>query len=270
MTQRYRLIYILGSGHCGSTLLDLLLNGHSQILGLGEIKSIGKYTASAEESGDNWVHTPFWQKVKGCYEKTSQASFAQIDISNPKWSIARSWDAEDIETWTRPNDLLLSCIHRVSGAKMLTDASKFPHRLYLLQRAGLFDIRVIHLVRDGRAVMNSYIRKYGDFGTALRRWASPALLAFSLRRNFTKTDWLRIRYEELATRPKDTLKRVCAFLEVGFEPKMLAFRGHPYFGIGGNRMRYRGDAHIFLDERWKGELKLRHQLAFSLIAGWLN
>ena len=32
-----KVVFILGSGHCGSTLLDLMLGAHSRIVGLGEM-----------------------------------------------------------------------------------------------------------------------------------------------------------------------------------------------------------------------------------------
>ena len=36
-TQRFTLHYTYGGGRCGSTLLDYLLNGYSQMMGLGQI-----------------------------------------------------------------------------------------------------------------------------------------------------------------------------------------------------------------------------------------
>jgi Sulfotransferase family len=289
--QHYTLLYILGSGHCGSTLLDLLLNGHSEILGLGEICVLHRHVAKRVRcdvfplSGTvhnnsqlrAWIgteshllDTPFWQLIKHQYEKSSGSPFDKINLREGKWNAIRSWQAKDIENWARPNEVLLSCVHQVSGANVLTDASKFPHRLYLLQRSGLFDIKVIHLVRNGCAVVNSYLRKYGDFRIALRRWAGPSVLAFHLRRKFKQSSWLQLRYEELASKPEETLKAVCSFVGVNFEPEMLAYRGKPYFGVGGNRMRDNGDECIFLDDEWQRELSYKHRIAFILIGGWLN
>lgn len=286
--QKYTLLYILGSGHCGSTLLDLLLNRHPKVLGLGEIAVLKSYIARARDEVfkmSDYAHgergpadpiaahlldTPFWQQVKQRYEAVSGTPFEQINIHHSKWKTIRSWQAKEIDSWARPNEVLLSCLHQVSGANILTDASKSPHRLYLLQRSGLFDIKVIHLIRHGCAVVNSYVRKYGDFGIGLRRWAAPAVLAFYVRRKFPKNSWLQLRYEDLATRPEETLKAVCAFVGVRFEEAMIAYRGECYFGIGGNRMRESGDERIFLDEQWKQELAYRYRLAFTLVGGWLN
>jgi Sulfotransferase family len=288
------LLYILGSGHCGSTLLDLLLNGHSQILSLGEIVTLGRYIALAKRTPQqsfqlsyspsqmgkrkDWMEveshpldTPLWMEVRRCYEYASAMPFEQIQLRHPRWStLLLSWGEADIEKWVRPHEILLSCIHRVSGSRILTDASKFSQRLYLLQRSGRFNIKVIHLIRNGRAVLNSYLRKYGDFRIALRRWAGPTLMASYLHRQFKEANWMEIRYEDLSMAPTDTLKVLCTFLGIKFEAKMLDYQRHPYFGIGGNIMRDRKEQGISLDERWKHELSGKHKLLFTLTAGWLN
>ncbi|MPZ76997.1 MAG: hypothetical protein GEU77_10770 [Deltaproteobacteria bacterium] len=287
--ERYKLLYILGSGHCGSTLLDLLLNSHHQIMALGEIQKLKQYIAIAngnmplssptKEDRLRWretgfahsLDTPFWQQIKKLYEDVSGSPFDQIDLRyTGKWRTIRSSQAKEIESWARPNKVLFSCLHQVSRAPILTDSSKSPHRLYLLQKSGLFDIKVIHLQRNGCAVVNSYLRKHANFGVCLRLWGAPALLAFYLRRKFTRTTWLNLRYEDLAASPVETLKIVCAFLDVNFEPEMLAYRGKPYLGFGGNQMREREQEAIFLDEEWKRELSYKHRIAFTLLAGWLN
>ncbi|RLC81454.1 MAG: hypothetical protein DRI61_03885 [Chloroflexi bacterium] len=283
VSHQYVLLYILGSGHCGSTLLDLLLNGHSQVLGLGEIRAMHRYIALAKGAGlpsspgKDWLEvkshpfdTPLWQKVRECYEATSGRQFDEIDLRFPRWSKLLRWQEGDIKKWNEPNEALLMCLHKVSGAKVLTDSSKSPHRLYLLRKAGVYKIKVIHLVRDGRAIVNSYLRKYGDIMVALRRWAGPALTAFYLKRLFPERDWLRVRYERLCTDPEGTLKEICSFVRIEFEPQMLAYRSHPYFGIGGNRMREGSDERIYLDEAWKQQLSLKHRLTFALTVGWVN
>jgi Sulfotransferase family len=199
---QYRLCYILGSGHCGSTLFDLMLNGHSQVLGLGEVVALKrdfKALFSDEATEFPLCYKSFWNEVKRRYESLSGKPVEEVNVSHPTWKTIRSWRPADIEAWTKSNCMLFSCIQQISGARILTDSSKFPHRLYLLQRSRLFDIRVIHLIRDGRAVINSYIRKYNRFYIGFRRWATPALLAFHLRRQFIRDHWLQIRYEELAT-----------------------------------------------------------------------
>jgi hypothetical protein len=274
--QNYTLLYILGSGRCGSTLLDLLLNGHSEILALGELTTLNKQfkpllTSDRMVQKFNQSYMPFWQEVKRRFESVPGLSFEQVNLSHPSWKTIALWRAADFERWGKPNEILLSCIHELSGARILTDASKFSQRLYLLHRSGLFNIKVIHLVRDGRAVTNSYIQRYASFAGGLRLWITTALSSFYLRHKFKRTDWLQVRYEEFVTKPEDMLKDICTFLGANFEPGMLAYRTSPYFGVGGNPLvKNREDEQILLDERWKRDLGFKHRLIFALTAGWLN
>lgn len=285
-TKRFTLLYILGSGHCGSTLLDMLLNGHSQIAGMGELMSLRRYIVlkgtelTQRRPGDwqevltNVLTTKFWKQVRQCFENCCGTPFSSLvdSCSHPKFKLLiRKWTDDDIKKHVLPYYILLSCIHETTGADIITDSSKFPHRLYLLQRSGFFKVKVIHLIRDGRGVTNSYYRKYGNFKVALQRWMYPNIQSIYLRRLFSRKDWTVVRYEDLATNPEKTLIKVCSFLNTEFEPRMLSFRSTPYLGVGGNRMREeQSHEDIFLDENWKKELPWNYRLAFALTAGWLN
>jgi hypothetical protein len=62
------LIYITGCGHSGSTLLDMLLNGHSQVSALGEVHRLHLYAMDVIDDptctcGQPFDHCPFWRKV---------------------------------------------------------------------------------------------------------------------------------------------------------------------------------------------------------------
>ena len=257
MSKELNLVYILGAGHCGSTLLNLLLNGHSQVIALSEIHAISKYTG-LDPSTDNPLNSKFWQEVKQCYETKFSTSFEQIDLLPPS-------NENETQEWARTNTDLFSCILDNSNATILIDASKRWKRLYLLQQSGLLNIKVIHLVRDGRAVLNSY-----DFKKGFRMWFSSQLTAPFIRKRFNKDAWLQLHYEQLATNPERTLREICDFLDLEFEDEMLSYRKHHYVGIGGNRMQKQNTESIELDESWKTELSYWNSIKFNLLGGWLN
>ena len=266
----YHLAYILGAGHCGSTLLNLLLNAHSQMLGLSEIETIGRYARSERPGEENPLDERFWQEVIACYEAASGEPLTEIDIFHPSRKGIRAMGEEGVARWARTNQHLLACAAKQAGASILVDASKFWQRLQLLYLSGQFKLKVLHLVRDGRAVLHSYTRKGVKPKAGLRRWMSVGVWAFLLRRRFEPADWLQVRYEDLAARPEETLQRICAFLQVEYEPGMLAYRQVPDHGIGGNRMCRRSDERIVVDEGWRQGLSRSHRLRFALLGGWLN
>ena len=268
----FTLVYILGSGHCGSTLLSLLLNAHSRVLALGEIDDIADFTIPTHEGATKNIEldSPLWRRVAERWEAATGRPLRDIDIRHPASRDAVRWTDAHVEQWAAENALLFSLVAQESRAAVLVDSTKFAQRLYLLQRAGCFRLKVLHLQRDGRAVLYSYRRRGRTFRQGWSRWARSSVAAGVLRRRVPTGDWLMVRYEDLVGNPSDSLQRVCAFLGVEFEPEMLAYRSRPSVAIGGNRMRYDRTEHIVLDEEWKTALSRADRLRFAVAGGILN
>ncbi|HWM88457.1 MAG TPA: sulfotransferase [Kofleriaceae bacterium] len=267
----FSVAYILGAGHCGSTLLSMLLNGHSRMLALSELRKIESLLGPrAAEHQPNPLEGALWQRVRSRYESAHGQPFDQLRIDHPSWKTFAGWSRERIRAWAEPQVRLLECIAAESGKDILVDSSKSWQQLYLLWRSGRVPIKVLRVMRDGRAVLHSYNRKYDDFLFSFGQWAKPTAMAEVLRRAFSERDWMNIRYEELATDPTATLTEVCGFLGTEFEPAMLRFRSHPWFGIRGNRMAHGSSEEIRLDEKWRRDLPRRDRLLFELLGGPLN
>ena len=267
--KEFKLIYILGSGHCGSTLLDLLLNGHSHVLGLGEFMTITRNKILRKTLADESI-ADFWFGVAAHYEAATGNEFSQVAFMTPSLSRLFRWRKAEYSRYEQQTIDILTCLSKKTVATIFVDSSKFWNRLYVLQQCPQIDLRVIHLVRDGRAVVNSYLERYPDFFYSVRRWAAPNIMSFYLKRKSSPQNWLKIHYEDLAQHTEKTLREICSFLNIVFEPDMLTFRKHPYYGIGGNRMRNSSDDHIFLEENWKQDLPDHYHRLFNLCMGWLN
>lgn len=111
----------------------------------------------------------------------------------------------------------------IAGDRSPMDISYIPE----MNKAGVFksDIRVIHLVRDPRDVYLSTLKANWLPEEELRAnfprvWAGTNL---NLRRLFSAHPerYIRVRYEDLIGSPETELRRVCDFLQVPFQPKML-------------------------------------------------
>lgn len=84
--------------------------------------------------------------------------------------------------------------------------------------------RFIHLVRDGRNVALSY--SHVDFGPknvarAARLWQRRVGGGIRDGRSLPPGRYIEIRNEDLATDTETEVKKVCEFLELDFDPKML-------------------------------------------------
>lgn len=275
----YQVVYILGSGHSGSTLLDLLLGAHPQIWSCGELQSLWRYVASESRScacGAPVSQCSFWNEVL-LRLRRKNILLTKSDFTCPSWRrivlLGRRKRDSLAKAYGDVNRELFDGIAAASRKPLIVDSSKQAQRLFFLGRSKSIDLKVIHLMRDGRAVMNSFLRKYGTshWWRGMYRWMSPNVMALMLRRQFGAERWLNVSYEALATEPEPTLQRICYFLNVVYDPTMLHFKNRIAHNIGGNtRVLTSSLSTVQMDERWKRELKLSYRLIFGLVGGWLN
>jgi hypothetical protein len=94
-----------------------------------------------------------------------------------------------------------------------------------IQRA-LPEARFIHLIRDGRDVALSQAERALEgeapaMAEVAERWRRRISTA---RKHAGELDsYLEVRYEDLVADPDATLRRICEFIELDFDPAMLAY-----------------------------------------------
>jgi len=95
--------------------------------------------------------------------------------------------------------------------------------------AGLFpEAGFVHLVRDGRDVALSLVEQPwgpGTIGEAAEQWAVRVAKAATAGRALGAGRYLEVRYERLVAEPEAVLRTICTFLDLSFDPAMLAYRG---------------------------------------------
>ncbi len=318
---RDQLIYIAGSGHSGSTLLDMMLGGHSQISSLGEVHRL---TMNACAKTDFELHRctcgltveacPFWQKVATELQKLLGVD--DPDIFKKHWITERrnlqlddSWDAwEPVSTGRnlfRPRLLnvataagnravwrllanfnrevreyrkiirnsldVYEAVRRAHQTPIVIDSTKNATRLQGFNMESAPNLRVLFMLRDGRAVCYSRMRRQEvSMEVAARVWKAEHLKQRLVHRNMDKSSFLRATYEDLCRAPEAELQRICAWLGVEFQPSMLDFRADRH-NLGGNPMRMRSQERtIQLDEKWRRELSSKDLEEFDKVAGDLN
>ena len=98
--------------------------------------------------------------------------------------------------------------------------------------ATLFDLfpqaKFVHLVRDGRAVAASMMPL--DWGpntiiAAAHWWVEMVAYGLAVESRWGPAGAVRVYYEDLVSRPEQTLQTLCARLEVEYQPEMLAANG---------------------------------------------
>jgi hypothetical protein len=146
---------------------------------------------------------------------------------------------------------------RLRGAKIYLDCTKLVRRARLFAACPGVRMKVVQLVRDGRAFCCSYLKNRKLPRTKLpeasRAWLKSIKAVDRFHASFPDVSLLGVRYEDLCQDLPGTLKSVCEFLDVRYEPA-LESNEVPRCHILGNRMRltFSGKVEEFLT--WQREL----------------
>lgn len=295
-----KIVFILGIGRSGSTLLDLMLGSHSQGFSLGEVSKLPEIYQKKRDPAAFCPTGTFWA------DHFSPQDAEQLALGLSGRRLHRPIPLK-VERWLRelvgrdavlnPYTLMLQRLQQ----PLLIDSSKYPdwvaQRLQAREfRQGHLSAYVIHLVRDGRAVLNSYLRAFPDLTveTISQRWLVNLAQCEQVYQTIAPHCRLQVRYEQLASTPQTVLQQICAFLGIPFEPAMLEYWQHDHYPIAGSRSvrallaryrqqpmgpatqqvykRYYADMglKIQLDQRWKTELEADKLKRFQQIVGDRN
>jgi hypothetical protein len=238
--------FIASLGHSGSTLLDLVLGGHSRLIGLGEVAAV---LTAGSDGGSSFTG--------GC-------SCGQDASSCVLWSeVARRVQAEPHAPLVRRYRIVFETVAAVFGADVMpVDSSKYLPSLRLLHDEVGVDLRVLFLLKDVRNFMASEIeaatRKRSQ-GQRRRRLSPLGAFAYWHRHNLAIERFLgasrlptfQLGYEELCLATEPIVREICRFLGLAFEPAMLERRSSRSQVLHGNRMRRQPEkASITYDHRW--------------------
>jgi hypothetical protein len=279
-----RIVYIMGHGYSGSTLLTFLLGTHPEIATIGEL-GIAPLAKTKPEEYLCSCHTPvrecgFWQTVsREMARRGHPFDIWEADLDfrargggiadvllravqrGPVLETARGVGLSVVPRARRELSRILSRIRalaetvtRLKGGSVFLDASKRPERATLMRRGSDMDLRVIHLVRDGRAVAWSTMKNLGvGPEEAAASWVRDNWASEEARRYFPAAHWMRLRHEDVCADPLGTLMKIHAFAGVTPKNGYHNFRGIEQHIIG-NRMRLASTSEIRLDDRWKTAL----------------
>jgi len=221
-------VFIVGPSRSGTTLLARMLDEHSSLAIFPE----------------TWCYVVLDRL--GCFEEFSNR-WQYILFLNQIWDSLREYrdpaarvlaeEAAKRPSYAGPVRPILESFGRAyAEARGATRwGEKTPgHVLWLSQIHHLFpEAKILVCVRDPRDIVSSYDERWGGnkADTAYLMRASAQVRHY-LRHLLQDSEYppdqvCHIRYEELATHPQAILEKICGFLHLDFEPRMLEFyRSH--------------------------------------------
>ncbi|HEY6566693.1 MAG TPA: sulfotransferase [Actinomycetota bacterium] len=240
--------FVLGTGRCGSTLVHEVLARHPDIGFLSNVEDRFPLPVQAGRwNNDLYRQVPdrFTRKGRLRFAPSEGYRALERSISTELSTPCRDLLAEDVTPWLdRRTRSFFESRATVQGKPM------FLHKFTGWPRSGFLDrifprAKFVHVVRDGRAVANSFVQMpwwrgfegpdswgWGPLSEADRKaWEdsdrSFAVLAglqwkllieaFELaRRQIPEDRWLEIRYEDFVASPKTTLESALEFLDLSW------------------------------------------------------
>lgn len=207
-------IFLFGVGRSGTTLLQTIINAHPKMGMLPEnhfllnfyLPTIGPNAKSFDSK------LPF-QDEEFCRIPKEIRNL----LKEKKFNSSIDFYSDILEKFALLNDFQLV------GDKDPEHINYLPHLIREFPRA-----KFIHIVRDPRDVILS--RKKSDWGKKY-----PILWhiveykhQFLKAQNFSTNNkqFFQIKYEDLLVYPEETLKTLCNFLQVDFDPSMLNHHQH--------------------------------------------
>lgn len=283
-----KVVYVLGDGRSGSTVLDIVLGNHPEIESVGEARKVptrGWGQGSPCSCGRPMGACPFWSAVhkewvrrvgsddlEG-YAKLQRAFERRGAL--PRLLLGGSRPSGELARYARMNGALFGAIRAVSGKPIVVDSSKVPARALVLAAGPGIELHTVHLIRDARGVAAS--RKRSGTGVAATpvwrsaaRWTEANLTSEIVRR--LDPGGVRVRYEDLVADPRRELGRIGASVGVDFSglaEDVLAGREMKVNHVGGgNRVRMEGRIKLSSDaEGWKKALSKREERLSWMLAG---
>jgi len=281
-------VYITSDSRSGSTLLDLLMGGHSDIESIGELRRLhDHYNNFLACTCDRAVsECPFWLEVNSIMSAQGD-SLEETETLLPrspsplldilyglslkllqKSGSKLEFIAESIKI-AGNNIRLIDSISQVAGKPIVVNSSKVPKigRLMYLLRPG--NTKVIFLRRDGRGIACSRSRHGGSgFSRCTLSWMLYVIKSALLWVSLPVEHRLSVRYETLCENPEETMRQICSFLGVTFDSGMTVLEKRNRHNVCGSEMRFEyGQTSILLDEQWRTRMSRKDHRNFLLLGG---
>jgi hypothetical protein len=272
-----RVLYVLGYGRSGSTVLGMALGQHPAMVNLGEISVVRTFVP-----GPTYVAP----RVCGCLQPLDQCPYwtgvarrlgsmevlARPDIAlSPTlgWRRYAPWLPEpsaELPRWAEAAAALYRAALEEANAAVAVDTSKGATRAWWLWRSGAVDLSFIWLTRRLDDVMRSQIKRgHSSLKTAL----SWQLAQHQVARLVHEVEGAgarvpRIAYEHLTEQPRPVLTEILEHAGLPWHEAVLTPR--PDHVIGGGPTAKRGGKYSLEPSTGtRPPLPLKARLALKLV-----
>jgi hypothetical protein len=247
-----KIIYIIGSGRSGTTLLDIVLGNASSFFSAGELNRYAKRLGKPHDPRDEDV-SEFWEKV----EKHMNPNFSIIKAISDKLEYHSAYlkrffvSNKNKKLYEEYNSELFNSISSNIEADYIIDSSKYPMRAHHLSKLFIDRISFIYIRRNPSDIVESFQKKSLEQPSKNRLSAHIYLLVVNglssviINRLRKRHKVVTINYSDFVNDTIRTLNKVGGSLEIDFSDVCERFKSSGAYKVGylfdGNRLRLKNE-----------------------------
>ena len=222
-------VFIVGMHRSGTTLLEQLLDGHSDVRGLGELYD---FTSAMRHATDHHCAGVIDPEI---VERGSAVDFGAV---GERYLQGIAW--------------------RLSGERHFTDKlpSNFLNAGFICE--ALPQAKILHMVRDPMETCFSNLRELFSDANPYS-YDQLELADFHVHYRTLMAHWharypgriLDVDYAQLTREPEQAMRRVCDFVGIPFEPRMLGMQSRTRGVVTASAVQVRDRIHVQEVPKWR-------------------
>jgi hypothetical protein len=283
--EKVKIIYIAGAGHSGSTLLNLLIGSGSNTISVGELKRLKIVSQEKKEKGKRRANASFicdcgvklkecklWGKVLKEIDEDKLIPYSTTMKEKKELLMRILFNIKKEIPKYKENEKLYAAI--IKNAKkiknkdveIVIDSSKDLKHLAYLNELENVDLKVIHLIRDGRGVINSYKKLGKNCIKSYWYWLETNFFIKRFLKKYMEKRYMILSYEKFVENPEKYLDRINKSFgtEVDIENYIKETNAGQHHNFAGNWMRRKEIKKIKYDQSWKRMPKWKQTVLFVI------
>jgi len=251
-----KIIYIIGAGRSGTTLLDIILGNNPKLFSAGELNRFPIRNGVCPNIGKETASYKFWEGFKTDFlNRNKDYRLDEINSLINKYEYHAAifkiaLGNKSSKSRERYFDYLRNFFDTLSDRvdkEIIVDSSKYPCRGYFMAQLFKSDIGFIYIKRNPVDVSHSFAKKDLEqppknwFMTNLYLFCVNHLCNFVLKKVEKDCKVVRIKYDSLVENPVETLSSIQKELNIDLSNCIEVIKRDDYLFPGllfdGNRLR---------------------------------
>ncbi len=210
-----------GAGRSGTTLYRSIFDSHPDLFVAHEAHFLGPMAARAGRYEMNGA----FDRQRFVDDLYDDHKFVVLGVDRRE--VAEAFDVAGPADFATAARTVFGVLAQRAGKPRYGDKSpNYASRITEIASV-LPETKFVHIVRDGRNVALSLLDRGIGPGTlidAASHWSSVVRKVGNASRELGPDRILQSRYEDLIAEPESEVRRICDFLHLPFDPRMLAYR----------------------------------------------